>query len=268
MDFNSHWDILNTIMEMKEKEEYLDKVERRARSNFKIVIKELNRTSKMCLGGMSEYIGHKKQVKNINGEWMFKKVKEDEWEPITIDMTKCEELYFYLSECYKSYKNGNHTDEEGCVADEYMINNNSLSEAEYMKRYIEYHCIYYEVKYNDLWSKQSWYLYFYYIKNDTSYRLVDIYDEMYEMNEIYQRDHRSKMKFGNRDDCLSPLRFIPRLKRGAKHYLTHRKYTYMDIEEIREYWHCEDEEFSYENMRISRYFQLGIHQPEEDPTWV
>ena len=42
----------------------------------------------------------------------------------------------------------------------------------------------------------------------------------------------------------------------------------MDIEEIREYWHCEDEEFSYENMRISRYFQLGIHQPEEDPTWV
>ena len=278
MNFNDHWDILHTIMEMKEKDEYLDKVEKRAKNNFKRVIKDLNRSSIMFIGDFSEYIGHKQQVKNINGEWMFKKVKEDEWKPITIDIRKCERLEVYLCACYWSYRLGGHTDEEYCVNDEYMLQN-GLSKEEYINRYIDYHSIHYKISYDEY--RLDWFLHFYYIKNDTKQRLVDIYDEKLSEIERSERKHRHYMNNDHRyhkglcyNDGIPTLTFINRLKRGAKHYLTHRKYTYMDIEEILIWKEFTNPDYDlpgtlgYEDMSIARYFSEGIHQPEEEPGWV
>lgn len=47
MDFNGNWDILSIIIEMKEKEEYKDKVEKYARSNFSFVLKQIKMVKKM-----------------------------------------------------------------------------------------------------------------------------------------------------------------------------------------------------------------------------
>lgn len=49
MDFNGNWDILSMIMEMKEKEEYKDKVEKYARSNFSFVLKEIKMVKAMMI---------------------------------------------------------------------------------------------------------------------------------------------------------------------------------------------------------------------------
>jgi hypothetical protein len=266
MNFNDHWDILHTIMEMKEKDEYLDKVEKRAKNNFKRVIKDLNRSSIMFIGDFSEYIGHKQQVKNINGEWMFKKVKEDEWKPITIDIRKCEKLEVYLCACYWSYRLGGHTDEEYCVNDEYMLQN-GLSKEEYINRYIDYHSIHYEISYDKY--RLDWFLHFYYIKNDTKHRLGWIYEEKLSEIERSERQHRHYMNKGHRyNDGIPPLTFINRLERGAKHYLTHRKYTYTDIDEILNDWNNPDNFHTPQYFSIARYFSEGIHQPEEEPGWV
>jgi hypothetical protein len=46
MDFSEgHWDIIDIIMEMKEKDEYLDKVEKRARNNFARVLNVIEKAS-------------------------------------------------------------------------------------------------------------------------------------------------------------------------------------------------------------------------------
>lgn len=232
MDFNSHWDILHKIMEMKEKEEYLDKVERRARNNFKRVIDEI----RMNIVGDGEVCDcmEEHQVKMINGKYMFREKLNDEWtELIKDDISKETSLRNYLSYIHDEFLDGYYGRETGCHNDASTYGDPSLEDFdEYVERYIEYHCIYIYIKYNP--NKKKWYKYFLYIKNDPKRWIRSRNDRIRKRQEKeHKKKHFLKMTYRSYDDdgdyYIPPLQFINRLKKGAKHYLTHKKNMDMDI---------------------------------------
>ena len=289
MDFSEgHWDIIDIIMKMKSKEEYLDKVEKRARNNFSRV---LNVIEKSCSSSMEYtdniFYAENREYKLDKSKKFFTTVNQSgkrkgQVRKIYPNALKDNEYFMNdMEEEYEDYENWGQFDIDLILPYAHFdpIHNDlgdyepthrqfpkGLSLEEFIDYYIWINGIHYEIRYSNLHNSY---------KADWKYQEERPKKILLAVRDIEDREnwgcldkHKQLFNYGSEGDEISVLDFIKRLKRGAKHYLTHRKYTYMNIDEIRDYRDGLGLNFSYDNMCMSRYFSEGINQPEEEPTWV
>ena len=116
MDFNGNWDILGVIMEMKDKEEYLDKVEKIARNNFARVLKAIDKSSSSSCSGWcdlsySQHLQEPKILKLDKSKKFFWKTimrgpKQGQVRKIFPKSIKENEAFMYeIEEHYEDYEN-------------------------------------------------------------------------------------------------------------------------------------------------------------------
>lgn len=108
MDFNdTHWDVLELIMKFKDKSEYLDKIEKRAKSNFSYVLKEINDISSFNFNevdGDTLYYAETTEYKLDKSKRFFwsksgRKMKEP-------DIRENEDFICLMIELFESYEMG------------------------------------------------------------------------------------------------------------------------------------------------------------------
>ena len=282
MDFNNHWDLLHDIMVMKEKAEYLDKVEKRAKNNFnKYVLKELEagQRGRLADNFKIKIVMNKSDIKKSScGRYYLKNIglEEPNWvrlKKFAFDFKRCEKFVSYVREQYEDWECGGFYDNEDGVLGDIP---REVSDFEtFYEEWIALHGIHFKLvegsRFSSWREEKVFYAKIFYLKNDAvaiKEDIVNTYNNKEGTEAMKQRDRfYHGANYGVRS-LSSPFDFINKLENGALHYLKCRDYTWVNIEERKDYCDRNDIPCSDRELADSHYFIEGIKQPEEDPSWA
>ena len=154
MDFSKgNWDILGMIMEMKDKAEYEDKVEKSARKNFELVLNHIKSAGSFDFEGVDSDRIHFTEKDNLDKSKLFFIGKKGrKYYPDKI--TENEEFIELMNDYYKDYLEGALTPLLSHTWDydipEWREYPNGLSLEQYTEHYIWDNGIHYTIRWSNL----------------------------------------------------------------------------------------------------------------------
>ena len=208
MDFNGNWDILGMIMEMKEKAEYEDKVEKLARKNFSFVLNHIKKSGSFDFEVVESegfnYLELSRKYKLDKSKLFFVNKKGHKIYPKNI--RKSESFIDFMEDKYEEYKQGMVTDVLTYASMYYPIHEsreypNGLSLEQFTEHYIWDNGIHYTIRYSD-YTAACYYCDYYY-QQERCKEVLSMSDYLYNPRNRYDKEiHMNKFSDSLEYLCL------------------------------------------------------------------
>ena len=194
MDFSKgNWDILGMIMDMKVKEEYLDKVEKLARKNFSFVLNHIKKSGSFDFDEVeSENTHYGSEYKLDKSKLFFLSKKGRKVYPKNI--RKSEVFLDLMEENYEAYLFGAVTDILTYPWDydipKWREYPNDLSLEQFTEHYIWDNGIHYDIRYSEL---HGCHYCDYYYQQERPYEVLHMSDYLYNPRNRRDREIHEKV---------------------------------------------------------------------------